>query len=222
MFAVVVSGRPVIMTFDQISPTQISFTIPASPPFNHLVIFALPGTVLPDGAAAAVYCQIPPSTEFKLLGALANDKQSAIFKIRSTPTSNTVNGIGAVDEDAMVDEGQPIPSTTAGGANIILGISLEPSAQVATALANLKASQSTPLTGLELVKRAPDMPKPTVPTKILAQRIIANAFNFLASFSSGGTTGRETVPLKSFQEWWKKFEGRIERDPSFLERGDVD
>ncbi|QDS73250.1 hypothetical protein FKW77_004156 [Venturia effusa] len=221
MFAVVVSGRPVIMTFDQVSATQLSFTIPASPPFNHLVIFALPGTVLPDGAAAAVYCQIPPSTEFKLLGALANDKQSAIFKIRNSATSNTANGIGAVDEDAMVDEGTP----TAAGApveNIIIGISLEPAVQVATALANLKASQATASTGLELVRRSPDVPAPPVPTKILAQRIIANAFNFLASFSSGGPTGSETVPLKSFQEWWKKFEGKIDRDPSFLERGDVD
>lgn len=221
MFAVVVSGRPVIMTFDKISDTQISFTIPASPPFNHLVIFALPGTVLPDGAAAAVYCQIPPSNDFKLLGALANDKQSAIFKIRNTLVGNTGNGIGAVDEDAMVDEGTP---TAAGVSteNIILGISLEPTAQVATALANLKASQATPLTGLELVRRSPATPARQVPTKILAQRIIANAFNFLASFSSGGTGGHETVPLKSFQEWWKKFEGKIERDPSFLERGDVD
>lgn len=220
MFAVVVSGRPVIMTFDQVSETQISFTIPASPPFNHLVIFALPGTVLPDGAAAAVYCQIPPSNDFKLLGALANDKQSAIFKIRNTTAGGTANGIGAVDEDAMVDEDAP---TAAGKPteNIILGISLEPAAQVATALANLKASQSMPLTGLELVRRSPVTLAVPVSTKVLAQRIIANAFNFLASFSSGGPTGRETVPLKSFQEWWKKFEGKIERDPSFLEREDV-
>jgi hypothetical protein len=221
MFAVVVSGRPVIMTFDKISDTQISFTIPASPPFNHLVIFALPGTVLPDGAAAAVYCQIPPANEFKLLGALANDKQSAIFKIRNTPAGNTANGIGAVDEDAMVDEGTP-SSAGISTENITLGISLEPAGQIAIALANLKASQSTSLTGLELVRRSPATPAPPVPTKILAQRIIANAFNFLASFSSGGAAGHETVPLKSFQEWWKKFEGKIERDPSFLERGDVD
>jgi protein Hikeshi len=221
MFAVVVSGRPVIMNYDKLSESQISFTIPSFPPFNHLVIFALPGTVLPADAAAAVYIQIPPSTGFKLLGALANDKQSAIFKIRSTPAGNTVNGIGAVDEDAMIDE---TTSTTTGGSteSIILGISLEPVQQVATALANLKASQPAPLTGSELVRRSPATPAPIVPTKVLAQRIIANAFNFLASFSSGGVGGQETVPLKSLQEWWKKFEGKIERDPSFLERGEVD
>ena len=28
----------------------------------------------------------------------------------------------------------------------------------------------------------------------------------------------EVVPLKAFEEWWKKFEGRIRSDPSFFER----
>jgi len=54
-------------------------------------------------------------------------------------------------------------------------------------------------------------------TKILAQRIIKNAFNFLASFA-GGAGGSEMVPLKAFQEWWAKFERRVENDPGFLER----
>ncbi len=57
-------------------------------------------------------------------------------------------------------------------------------------------------------------------TKVLARRIVRNAFNFLASFA--GTTaeqgGVEVVPLKAFQEWWVKFERRVEVDPGFLER----
>jgi len=53
----------------------------------------------------------------------------------------------------------------------------------------------------------------------LAQRIIRNAFNFLASFS--GTAGTvEVVPLKAFEDWWRKFESRIRSDPGFLERED--
>lgn len=58
-------------------------------------------------------------------------------------------------------------------------------------------------------------------TKVLAQRIIKNAFNFLASFSGTlGPGGQEVVPLKSFEEWWRKFERRVEVDPGFLERED--
>jgi hypothetical protein len=53
---------------------------------------------------------------------------------------------------------------------------------------------------------------------VLAQKIIKNAFNFLASFAGNGPGGSEVVPLKSFQDWWAKFEKRIERDPGFLER----
>ena len=55
-------------------------------------------------------------------------------------------------------------------------------------------------------------------TTQLAQRIIKNAFNFLASFSGNLANGVEVVPLKAFEEWWRKFEGRIKSDPGFLER----
>jgi hypothetical protein len=59
-------------------------------------------------------------------------------------------------------------------------------------------------------------------TLLLAQRIIKNAFNFLASFSGNVNGGVEVVPLKAFEEWWKKFEGRVRSDPGFLERSDGD
>ena len=55
-------------------------------------------------------------------------------------------------------------------------------------------------------------------TLVLAQRIIKNAFNFLASFSGNVAGGVEVVPLKAFEEWWKKFEARVKNDPGFLER----
>ena len=53
MFGVIVSGRPVITAFEKISDTQIKFSIPSKPAFNHLVVFTLPGTALPLDAAAA-------------------------------------------------------------------------------------------------------------------------------------------------------------------------
>lgn len=54
-------------------------------------------------------------------------------------------------------------------------------------------------------------------TLMLAQRIIKNAFNFLSSFS--GQAGQvEVVPLRAFEDWWKKFESRVRTDPGFLER----
>ena len=215
MFGVIVSGRPVLTTFDKISDTQIKFSIPAQPAFNHLVVFALPGAALPVDAAAACYLQLSPSDEFRLLGAISNEKQSAIFKIRTTNAGAAMHGVGTVDEDMMTDSNE---AQTGGGDMITLGISLEPVAQVQTNLAQLKASQTGAPGSQELVRAGTTQPAMKMPmnTKLLAQRIISNAFNFLSSFASGGNN--DVVPLKSFEEWWKKFEKKVDLDPSFLER----
>ncbi|KAF2708881.1 DUF775-domain-containing protein [Pleomassaria siparia CBS 279.74] len=213
MFGVVVSGRPILTEPQAISQTQFAFTIPSIPSFSHIVVFLLPGTTLPDGTAAAVYAQLPGSADFKLLGAIANEKPSAIFKINNKAGGPAGGGLG--DEDAMVDEDAP---TLAGGAApvLALGISVEPAAQVAANLEQKKAQEAAAMaapstTGLEMVRHAPD----TATTKVLAQRIIKNCYDFLTSWGSG-----DTVPLKAFQAWWTKFEHKIEMDPSFLERSD--
>jgi hypothetical protein len=215
MFGVIVSGRPVLTTFEKISDTQIKFSIPSTPTFNHLVVFSLPGNVLPADAAAACYLQLSPTDDFQLLGALNNEKQSAIFKIRTTDVSAAMSGVGTVDEDTMTD-GAGAPATDE--RTLTLGISLEPVAQVEANLIALKASRQNSGNSQALVRAGAAQPLARTPTntKLLAQRIIANAFNFLASFANGG--GHDVVPLKSFEEWWKKFEKKIELDPSFLER----
>lgn len=208
MFGVIISGRPVLTEPQVLSPTQYAFPLPATPSFSHIVVFLLPGTQLPPDTAAGVYVQMPPSTEFRFLGAIANEKQSAIFKV------------DGVDPAAMVDPatGQVAPVT--------LGVSVEPVARIAE-LMNAKQAQQQQQggavagsSGMELVRAGPVAANP-VSTKVLAQRIIANAFNFLASFAGNvGPGGQEAVPLKSFQDWWAKFEKKIEMDPGFLERGD--
>jgi hypothetical protein len=212
MFGVIISGRPILAEPQAISQTQFAFTIPSTPSFSHIVVFLLPGTTLPDGTAAAVYAQLPGSTEFKLLGAIANEKPSAIFKVNNKAGGPAGGGMGY--EDTMVDEGSPAP---VGGAvpSLALGISVEPVAQVAASLEQKKAQEAAtaavPSTGLELARRAPN----AATTKVLAQRIIKNCYDFLTSWGSG-----DTVPLKAFQAWWTKFEHKIELDPGFLERSD--
>lgn len=150
--------------------------------------------------------------------------------------------MGGGEEDEMVDEGEGPPTTAAavngalgvgtgvrgggvrggGGAEIQLGVAIEPLAQILASLAHLaalsQASSSTALT--KLPAQAAPAASP-VSTKILARRIIRNAFNFLASFAGStraGSEGQEVVPLKAFQDWWVKFERRVENDPGFLER----
>lgn len=209
MFALVISSRPVITQFATISPTQFSFSVPSVPSFSHLAIFLLPGQVLPEGTAAAVYIRLTPDSDFKLLGAIANEKQSAIFKIKESALSAA--NTPATTDDLMIDDDLSAAQPT--GAEIIIGISIEPAATVQAQLAALKAQRVPQSNALVLVKpqERQNSGSGVIPTKLLAQRIIGNAFNFLSSYG-------DTVPLKSFESWWHKFEKKIELDPTFLER----
>jgi len=188
MFGLIVSGRPADGNPARLTETEYAFRIPPNPTFSHIVVFQLPGQELPPGAAATVHIQIPPSEEFKLLGGIGPGKESAIFK---------VNGVG--------DGSNP-------NGDIVVGLSIQPAAQVEQQLASINSGQTQPHEVSTAMVRVQTTASTGMTTKVLAQRIIGNAFNFLASF------GSDTVPLKAFQDWWKKFERKVELDPSFLER----
>ncbi|KAJ6102482.1 hypothetical protein N7486_004909 [Penicillium sp. IBT 16267x] len=214
MFSVVIPGRPCQTDIVAIDPqpngqaTKFAFTIPMSPSFNEIVIFYLPGTVLPPGTGAAIYVQLPDPatgspTDFRFIGALANEKPSGIFKVQPSSTNNPNARSEDDEEDEMLDEGA---SASANGV-LTLGISIEPAQNIAPQLAALENES------------AAGSAQKQISTKVLAQRIIGSAFNFLASFAESDK-GRDVVPLKSFRDWWTKFERRIEVDPSFLEKED--
>ncbi|KAF2095742.1 DUF775-domain-containing protein [Rhizodiscina lignyota] len=204
MFAIILPGRPCLTDIQTIEPTKFAFSFPSAPHFSHIVVFILPGNVLPPDTAAGVFVQFPGSTEFRFLGAIANEKQSAIFRVHG---GGMLSGGVMADGDAMTDDSRPPASLAAG--DVTIGISIEPIPNIQAQLTNLQSQRPQSSSGA-LVK-AP------MGTKVLAQRIIRNAFNFLASFADGGN---ETVPLKAFQEWWAKFERKVENDPGFLERDD--
>lgn len=226
MFSVVIPGRPCLTDITAVDaqpgaqPTKFAFTFPAAPKFNHIVIFFLPGTVLPPDTAAAIYLQTPTSKitptgpEFQFLGAIGNEKPSAIFKVGSgTQSANT----GVAQDDQMLDEGAP----AAASGQVTLGISIEPAQNVAAQLAALNASREPQQGSSTALARIPPQQK-QITTKVLAQRVIGNAFNFLASFAEADPNrrGEQVIPLKSFRDWWTKFERRIDNDPTFLERED--
>ncbi|PMD62406.1 uncharacterized protein K444DRAFT_661581 [Hyaloscypha bicolor E] len=223
LFGVIPTGQPCITTPSSApSTTSFLFTLPATKPFSHICVFLLPGITLPPNTAAAVYISLPASpsqspqqAQFKFLGGIGPGKESAIFKISGLSASNA-EGVqnGEIDMDAPED-------SPGGGGDITLGISLESADSVASQMAALHSSTANPTSpsqALVPVNRG-GQGGSKVDTVVLAQRIIKNAFNFLASFSGNvGGTGVEVVPLKAFEEWWRKFEGRVRSDPEFLER----
>lgn len=149
-----------------------------------------------------MFIQFPGSQDFRFLGALANEKQSAIFKVHNVPSGMLGGGVAA-DRDAMIDEGAT-PAATAQG-HITLGISIEPVASIQAQLATLQQERNVG-SGSSAIVKAP------LSTKVLAQRIAKNAINFLTSFSS------DPAFLKAFQQWYDKFTRKVEVDPGFLER----
>ncbi|KAK8127404.1 hypothetical protein PG984_008512 [Apiospora sp. TS-2023a] len=200
LFGVLPTGHPLV-TEPSSTPTPTSFlyilpsTTPTNPkPFSHLSVFLLPGITLPDNTAAAIYLATNPEVlasggqpNFRFLGGVGPGKESAVYKV----------------------------GATGGQEGIVVGVSIEDAASVASRIEELSVSKtdgtSTPVGALVKAGSQP----PT--TQVLAQRIIKNAFNFLASFS--GQAGQvEVVPLRAFEDWWRKFESRVRSDPTFLER----
>lgn len=226
-FGIVPTGCPVIISPSSApSETSFIFTLPIRA-FSHIVVFLLPGVTLPTDTAAAVYLAVPEAASsssgpnFKFLGGIGPGKESAIFKISgaNTGTGTITNIDGEVDMDAPEGSTSEIQNR-----EMILGISIESSSSVAAQMAALFAARTTPtIHGPSNALVAAQSQGPN--TLQLAQKIIKNAFNFLASFSGNvpvpgatGTAGVEVVPLKAFEDWWKKFEGRLRSDPGFLER----
>ncbi|MCJ1261585.1 hypothetical protein MMC22_001450 [Lobaria immixta] len=244
LFGILLPSRSVLITpTTVISPTQCAFTFPAAPAFSQLAIFLLPGASLPLATLAGIYIQLPQqaggSQQFTLLGALANENPSAIFKVgggsgagdaqilNGTPGGAGSSVTPAEDEMVDVQDAPPQAPVTNGSSSpvppqgdIIIGISIEPAAALNEQLAALRPpSSSSQPTSSELILSTNRNPPSAIPTKILAQRIIKNAFNFLASFAgSTNAGGEEVVPLRSFRDWWVKFERRLENEPGFLER----
>jgi hypothetical protein len=241
---VIPTGLPPITTPTSIpSPTSYVYTISTSPrPFNHVVVFLIPGIELPPNTACAVYIALPTTSSvsnpvFKFLGGIGPGKESAVFKISGLGNSSGKDPNNRIEQegrevDMDAPEGVDPPTTssnnTAGqqGGDITLGISMESAESVSQQMAALSAAsaqnRTTSASNSQVMVKAGGVGGSggdnRADATVLAQRIIKNAFNFLAGFSGNVNGGVEVVPLKAFEEWWRKFEGRVRSDPGFLER----
>lgn len=196
LFGLVPANLPLVTDpTEVISPTSFIYSIPPVRTFSHIVIFLLPGVALPENTAAAIYLVTPPPTPgappgSKFLGGIGPGKESAIFNLKGS-----------------------LPTQANGAPPVVIGVSIEPADSVSARIAEVKATSSA--SGNQQSNALVARPS----TLVLAQRIIQNAFNFLAGFS--GTAGQvEVVPLKAFEDWWKKFESKVRTDPGFLERAE--
>lgn len=192
LFGIIPTGHPPITTASA-APTLTSliYNLPALT-YSHIVVFLLPGISLPPNTAAAVYLRLPSTSPPSLSG-------QEEFKF--------LGGVGPGKESAVFR----IRASAQGGGEAVIGISIEDASAVTEKMAGLQNPAAA--AALQDTRAAPGPD-----ALVLAQRIIKNAFNFLAGFSGNTAGGVEVVPLKAFEEWWRKFEGRVRADPGFLER----
>lgn len=200
MFGYICGGRPVEINVSQVEPSKFLFKVEDASRINHIALFLLPGAQLPIDMAAAVYAQLPGKLDFSLLGALTAAKQSAIFRLDMGSSASAIN-----DVDDMTDE--DLTPTSALDSTITFGISIEAVTQVQQYIASQRIAARRPK---EITASAPPPPSSDVAT--LANGIIANAYNFLASFIDP----QGKVPIKSFDDWWNKFRSRLSADPEFV------
>lgn len=204
MFGILAGGRP-CGNFEQIDPVRWGHVLKNASKTHFMAVFILPGFTLPPNTAGSVYVQLP-GQEFKLMGFLSEEKQSAIFKFNPEQVATSV----ANDVDEMMDE-----SAAATEFDVFIGISLEPLEQAQANLAQLRQAQATAPRALA----APQGTQATVaaPTDAgdiaaLGNKIVENAYNYMSGFTD--TDGK--VPIKAFNTWWDKFTSRLKTDPKFL------
>lgn len=233
MFGSTIAGRPITIA-EQIDTLKyaIRYDGLSVKTAYHLSIFLLPNVEFDPTFTALIYYQfqIQPaqvggmrntagpliSTEFRLLGGLGSDKQSAIFKINpgqlgpaptSTPEPELENITeGDIDMESGLDEAKEMEQT----ASIILGISIEPND---VAIPQLEQQRAVNLGGTATVKAiAPPPPKEGEEMLETANKIIQSCYNYLSSFADANNM----VSLNKFNDWWDKFKVKTASDRNYL------
>ncbi|KAJ7030800.1 hypothetical protein C8F04DRAFT_1112531 [Mycena alexandri] len=212
MFGCCVAGRLLQTNLQQVDETHALFELPAAGTINHVCVFLLGTVPFPDGFGCTVHFYWP-GRGFQLLGMLSNDKPSAIFRLRGTFTpasasSNTHSAFSS-SSSAMVMQEDPHGQGQAEQITAILGLSVEPLADIAAQLTALHPS------AVAVAKPAPD------PT-LLAERVVKNLFNYISGFTGGAGVGADVaVPMGLIVKWYESFVGKVRNSGvGFLERGD--
>ncbi|CAJ2501884.1 Uu.00g047370.m01.CDS01 [Anthostomella pinea] len=191
LFGLLPAGQPLITTpSSQPSPTSFLYAIPQSTPTNPKPFAHLAVFLLPN-------ITLPPNT-------------AAAIYVAQNPGALASGGDAGFRFLGGVGPGEGERDVQAGG--------VEEAAGVAARIQELQNQQSQSQSQQQEGAANTGGKQPPPSSQVLAQRIIQNAFNFLSGFSGQVQGGVEVVPLKAFQEWWRKFENKVKVDPSFLER----
>ncbi|KAJ1730265.1 hypothetical protein LPJ61_003105 [Coemansia biformis] len=197
MFGCIVAGRLVQTNLRQVDVNKYVFELPEVHSINHIVVFLLGTVPFEPGYAATVHL-LWPSREWQYLGALSNEKPSAIFRLKAA---------GAAGAD-----GAP-------GASAELGISIEPIQAV-----EQQVQQHAPPAPQALVAASSAAAGlPLQAARQLAERTLQSLYNYATSFATrpdasmgllGSGAAVQVLPVKVFDDWYRSFASKIQRDPA--------
>ncbi|KAI9505806.1 hypothetical protein BX070DRAFT_188370 [Coemansia spiralis] len=202
MFGCIVAGRLVQTNLQQVDVNKYVFELSDAQNINHIVVFLL-GTIPFESGYAATVHLLWPNKSWQLLGALSNEKPSAIFRLKSTITA---------------EEMANMPNTSAE-----LGISIEPvQAQQFGGTAVSTSQALVPSSAMAVGNNGSAIPLQAA--KTFAERTLQNLFDYAMSFAAradastmgvlGSNAAAQVLPVKVFEEWYNSFLRKLQRDPA--------
>ena len=201
IFGLIVPGQQVLTDFAPTDSTGLKFLLSLPFPANSnptviadIVIFLLPGISLPSDSGALIYWSAAP------LYANANLPPTATgFELLGALTPTKPSGVfrtGWSMNESLIHLWQQQQSS-GGGISITLGISIEPLGNIS----NIPGVQN------QGVENRGD----------IAKKIALDLFQYLQSFDEAGSRkGWMSVPTNVFERWYRRFEEKLGRDPSFF------
>ncbi|XP_061531367.1 protein Hikeshi [Phycodurus eques] len=195
MFGCLVAGRLVQTDAVQVAPDKFVFTLSEYESVNHVVVFMLGTVPFPAGMGGAVYFSFPDPESggpvWQLLGFIANDKPSAIFKI---------SGLRA----GQAGGAHPFGTVASAAPSVAqVGVSVEPLEQLA---------QQTPVSGAAAS---------TADTlRLFTQKMLDSLYNFASSFAvtqaqMTPNPSETFVPSRCIVKWYDNFQRRMNQNPNF-------
>ncbi|KAJ1994911.1 hypothetical protein GGI25_001214 [Coemansia spiralis] len=214
MFGCIVAGRLVQTNLQQVDVNKYVFELSDAQNINHIVVFLL-GTIPFESGYAATVHLLWPNKSWQLLGALSNEKPSAIFRLKSTITA---------------EEMANMPNTSAE-----LGISIEPVQAVEQQVQQMRQQQQqfggtavstsqalVPSSAMAVGNNGSAIPLQAA--KTFAERTLQNLFDYAMSFAAradastmgvlGSNAAAQVLPVKVFEEWYNSFLRKLQRDPA--------
>uniref|UniRef100_A0A1B6C384 Uncharacterized protein n=1 Tax=Clastoptera arizonana TaxID=38151 RepID=A0A1B6C384_9HEMI len=197
IFGILATGRLVQTDFSQVGSKQFLINIPDADDINYISVFMTGVEPFPEGLAGLIYFSWPDPDappNWQLLGYIANDKPSSVFKISTLKKNHELlapkTGMLSFDQRKISHVAQ-------------IGISVETIDVVQQQIALIDKTAKNQTLFVEF-----------------SQKMIQNLFNFASSFAVTQAqmtpNPNETfIPLSVVQNWYQNFERRLAINPYF-------